>query len=147
MNFECRAFSFDSPAYKAAVLLREDVLRKPFGIEWNDEITAGEDHSFHLGCFINDRLMATLVLQPVDQATIKMRQVAVAFDFQGHGVGTALVRHAEKFAKAAGFVKVVAHARELAIPFYKRLGYHIEGNSFYEVSLRHYFISKELNRE
>lgn len=147
MNFECREFAFDSPVYKVAVLLREDVLRKPLGLEWDDGIAAGEDQSFHLGCFINDRLLATLVLQPIDQTTVKMRQVAVAFDVQGNGVGTTLVRHAEEFAKSAGFIKIVAHARELAIPFYRRLGYHIEGDSFYEVSLRHYFISKELGRE
>jgi predicted N-acetyltransferase YhbS len=73
-----------------------------------------------------------------------MRQVAVLPSAQGHGIGTALVKKAEKVARQRGFKTMVLNARLTAVPFYLRLDYKKEGQEFIEVSLPHYKMSKEL---
>ncbi len=133
MSLGCREFPFGSSEYLASVALREEILRKPLGLEWQLEDFQGEEASHHLGCFLGD-----------DPFTIKMRQVAVAADIQRQGAGTALVCFGEQFAHDAGYQSIVAHARVSALPFYKRLGYTIDGPQFIEVSIPHFRISKPL---
>lgn len=52
-----------------------------------------------------------------------LEDVAVHRDFQGHGIGTALVNHAVAEAKAAGCYKVVLSCFDRLVPFYTRLGF------------------------
>jgi GNAT superfamily N-acetyltransferase len=111
---------------------------------WTHEEIAKEEHSFHLGCFDSRTLLGTLVLTPLDSGTIKMRLVAVAEDVQGQGVGTTLVAFAEQFASERGFSRMTAHARDTAVPFYRKLGYSVEGDAFTQVSIAHFAISKRL---
>jgi GNAT superfamily N-acetyltransferase len=140
----CRELALGSKDYRRALDLRDAILRKPLGLVWTPEELAEEEHSFHLGCFEGEALAGTLVLTPLDPATIRMRQVAVADDLQGRGVGTALVVFAEGFAASKGFHRIVANARDTAVPFYRKLGYLIEGQPFILVSIPHVAISKRL---
>lgn len=144
MKFE--KILFGSPAYRASVALREHVLRKPLGLTWEPGAFDGEETAFHLGCREDGRLVASLILKPLDATTVKMRQVAVANDRQGRGIGSALVNYAEAFAEARGFTRIIAHAREAALTFYRRLHYQVEGDRFLEVGLPHWFIQKQLRR-
>ena len=105
-----------------------------------------EENSFHLGCFADGALVGTLILRPLDAQVLKMRQVAVAPEWQGRGVGSALVRFAEQFAAARGYVTIVAHARSTALHFDRKLGYQEEGVTFLEVGLPHISIRKTLPR-
>jgi GNAT superfamily N-acetyltransferase len=140
----CREYAFGSAEYQAAVQLREAVLRRPMGLMLTAADFAGEDSSFHLGCFSAGKLVGTLILRPLDRLTLKMRQVAVAPGWQGRGIGTALVNFAEQFAAERGYVRIVAHARSTALRFYHKLGYQEEGAPFLEQNLPHSAIRKVL---
>lgn len=143
MNLSYKQILFGSPAYEASLQLRDEILRKPLGLSVELALDE-EDGSFHIGCHDNLRLVGTLTLKPIDAVTLKMRQVAIAIDYQNKGVGTELVRFAEKFAAEAGYQMIIAHARETAVTFYRRMGYSVDEKMFLEVSLPHYRISKEL---
>lgn len=125
-----------------AVALREEVLRKPLGLTWEPGAFTGEDQSFHAGYFEGQRLVGTLILRPLNDITLRMRQVAVAFDRQGQGIGTALILFAENFARVNGFREITAHARLAAIPFYEKMDYTAEGETFPELSIPHRRIFK-----
>ncbi len=144
MSLTCRTFPYGSPDYTASLALREAVLRKPLGLDWELDAFDGEGYSFHLGAFSDDRLLGCLILKPTSATHLKMRQVAVSPDTQGHGIGTKLVIFAEEFARHSGYRQITAHARDTAIPFYRKLGYAIIGASFLELSIPHYLISKDL---
>ena len=144
MNLVCRQFAFDSLSYKAGLDLRLEILRRPLGLSWTEADLRGEESSLHMGAFAEDHLVAVLILVPLESDTIKMRQVAVAAEVQGRGVGAQLVRFAEDVARSAGFRWMTAHARETAVSFYERLGYSVEGERFIEVSIPHFVIRKEL---
>ncbi len=133
-----------SVAYEESIALRYQVLRKPLGLSYDPAELAGEKDSFHLALRKGAVLVACLVLKPLDERCIKMRQLAVRESSQGKGVGRELVNYAESFAKGRGYVEIVLHARETARGFYWKLGYEAEGNSFAEVGLPHLFMRRML---
>ncbi|MCX6907481.1 MAG: GNAT family N-acetyltransferase [Verrucomicrobia bacterium] len=145
-GLRCGEFAFGSGTYRESVRLREEVLRRPLGLSWEPDAFDGEDTSFHLGCFAGDELAGTLVLRPLNAATLKMRQVAVSPAWQSRGAGTMLVRFAEHFAAARGYSSIVAHARATALGFYHKHGYRADGDNFLEVSIPHVGIQKTLLR-
>ena len=139
-----REIIHNSPEYEATVKLRHEILRAPIGLEFPNEGLQQENAHFHLACYCNDELAACLVLVPIDEREIKMRQVAVAEDFQRRGVGRALVEFSEQFARERGFKTTTLHARQNAVAFYEKLGYEKCGADFIEVTLQHWKMQKTL---
>lgn len=136
---------FGTPEYDEAVRLRYEVLRKPLGLEFTPEQLAAEYADYHLAAFAaNGALVGYLNLTPVDDLTVKMRQVAVVPGLQGRGIGKALVEASEVLARRLGFRWMLLHARETAVPFYLRGGYAVAGDRFEEVTIPHLKMEKEL---
>ena len=134
----CRVIRHRSPEYFAALKLRDALLRAPLGLQYSEEDIAAEADSLHIIAERFGEIIATLQLVPLDDGhTMKMRQVVVAENLQGSGVGRALVAFSEKCAEENGRCQIVLHARENVLGFYKSLGYEIEGEGFEEVGLPH----------
>ena len=133
-----------SPEYEETVALRDEILRRPLGLRFTPEVLGAESGDMHLACYENGALVGCLILSPGDAGTIKMRQVAVAEQLQGRGVGRALVERSEEIAREHGFREMVLHARDTAVPFYERLGYERVGEQFQEVNLPHWKMRKSL---
>jgi predicted GNAT family N-acyltransferase len=134
-------------AYAATLALREAILRKPLGIVFKPEDLPNEGKSFHLACWLDGVLIACVVLEPVDDRQVRLRQVAVAQDCQRMGIGTRLIAYAEAFLVDRGYHQIVLHARQMAVAFYERLGYRKEGDRFIEVTIPHFTMRKELRQE
>lgn len=139
-----RTVAIGSAEYRDAIRLREAVLRAPLGLTLSAEELAVEPQCEHFVALAGTEVVATLLLIPLDAETVKMRQVAVAPARQGGGIGAGLVRFAEEAAQARGFRRLVAHARGTAVPFYQRLGYTVEGDTFLEQTIPHRRVSKAL---
>lgn len=136
---------FATPEYDESVALRDAVLRRPLGLAFSPEQLAAEWSDLHLAAFDTiGRMVGILLLTPVAEKTIKMRQVAVAPEYQGKGVGAVLVRASEEEARKRGFEKMVLNARETAVSFYLRLGYDKVGDRFEEVTIPHFKMEKTL---
>ncbi len=88
--------------------------------------------------------MAVLLLQPVDEQTLQMRQVAVRPASQGTGIGSQLIAFAEEFALQHGYRLMMAHARGTALGFYLWMGYTAEGEEFMEQTIPHRLVTKTL---
>ena len=139
-----REFSPGTRDYEQALLLREAVLRTPLGLALTEEELADESNCRHLGGFDGERLTAVLLLRPLDEQTVKMRQVAVHPEFQALGLGSQLVAFAESFAKERGFTQMAAHARATALAFYRKAGYKVLGDDFIEATIPHRLVTKQL---
>lgn len=131
-----------SEEYRSELELRNRILRIPLGLDILDDDLTKEDNDIHLGAFTGGRLAGTLVLTPLNESELKMRQVAVDDEFQNRGIGKKLVEWSEKFAGENGYRKIVMHARDSAVPFYEKLGYSKEGGLFLEVTIPHYTLYK-----
>lgn len=133
-----------SPAYEETVALRDDILRRPLGLVYPPEMLGAEASDYHLACYSDGVLAGCLILTPIDERTVQMRQVAVAEAMQGTGIGRAMVERSEEIARAQGFAEMVLNARDTAIPFYDRLGYERVGEEFEEVGIRHWRMRKDI---
>ncbi len=152
MQVTVKLINFGSTEYQMEVALRRRVLRQPLGLEFSEKDLASDAENVHFGASVHDsahgnegaRLIGCLFLTKADQQTVKMRQVAVAPENQGQGIGKRLVAFAEEWARENGFVNISLKARESAIPFYLALGYEPSGPVFQEVTLPHRQMSKLL---
>jgi GNAT superfamily N-acetyltransferase len=136
-----------SADYKRLVELRFEILRKPLGLGFSPEQLAGENTDFHLAALENGHPLACLVLSPLSGDTVKLRQMAVSREWQRKGLGTALIRYAEKWADEHGFEYIKLHARKTAAGFYNKLGYTTDNNVFTEVGIPHLLMQKSLKAE
>ena len=137
---------FATPEYDETVNLRDSILRKPLNLSFSEEELAEEYTDIHLAAYDAAWILrGCLVLTPKSENVIKMRQVAVVSDVQGTGIGRAMVEKSEIVARSRGYTRMELNARDTAVPFYEKLGYHTEGGMFEEVSIAHFKMAKELN--
>jgi predicted GNAT family N-acyltransferase len=130
--------------YRNARDLRERVLRKPLGLPLRDIDTVA-DAEEELFCAVRgDTVIACLQLKPIDAVTMKLRQMAVEPAFQKSGVGSALVRFAEQWARTRSLASIVLDARVEAVRFYTRLGYVLDGQPFESVGIPHQKMKRAL---
>jgi predicted GNAT family N-acyltransferase len=135
---------FDSGLYRQNLKLRAGILRQPLGLELVDEDTANDAHEHHFSVTVGNKAIACVQLRPLNAQTLKLRQMAVAEEFRGKGMGAALVRFAEGWARDAGFRTIMMHARATAVGFYEKLGYISEGEPFEECTIPHIVMRKRL---
>ncbi len=77
-----REVAHGSPEYWATVELRDAVLRKPLGLRFSQEELEAEKDCYHVACYRGVRLVGCLVLQPLADGDVRMKQVAVTPDMQ-----------------------------------------------------------------
>ncbi len=134
---ELTRIELNTPLYDRVVALRRQVLRTPLGLDFTAEELATEANDIHLAACKDETPVACLLLTHVSAEEVKMRQVAVAPEWQGEGVGSLLVAFSERVAREAGYGLMTLHARETAVPFYLKAGYECLGEPFEEVTLPH----------
>lgn len=146
MNFYVDKVDFGTPECDDILHLRYEVLRKPLNLVFYEKDISEEYRDIHLGGYnvFSDELAGCLLLRPLPDNRIKMRQVAVRPELQGQGIGRILVLYSEKWSREHGFEIMELNARLQAVPFYEKLGYSKKGDMFKEVGLDHYYMCKTL---
>lgn len=134
---EIRLIAYGSDDYAAELQLRDRVLRKPLGMSLFDEDFTRDKADIHIAAFYDNVLVGCLLLLPVTESILKMRQVAVDETFRSKGLGGMMVVFAEKYAQNHGFKKIELHARETAVAFYQKHNYAVTANQFFEVGIPH----------
>ena len=135
---------FDSEEYIETVALRYKVLREPLGLDYSKEALENDANEYHIAASQENRIIGILLLRPLNDNVVKMRQVAVHPDFQGQGIGQKLVEYSETFARNIGFETIELHAREVALKFYKSQSYSVVGNQFQEIGIPHFKMTKSI---
>lgn len=131
-----KEISFASVQYEAMKRFREEALRLPLGLTLSGEDIEGENIQIHIAAVHDDgTIIGTVLLKPLSQSHVKLRQMAVSPLSQRNGIGRELVRFAEETALAMGFNNIELHARIYAQGFYEKLGYRAAGEPFIEVTL------------
>lgn len=136
MNTTFKVITHGSHDYQKCVSLREDILRKPLGLDFTCEELEKEKAHIHIGGFVGDDLCATAVLVPQNNV-LKMQRVAVREDLQGKGIASAMMKFCEDYALEKGFKEIYCHARETAVPFYQKNHYLPDGEPFMETTIPH----------
>lgn len=145
MPIRISAVAYGSAPYHDMLALRRRLLRMPLGLVLTEAQLEAEQDQVHLALWHDDVVSGTLLLVPPDAAGVaKLRQMAVASELQGRGLGAALVRRAEAMLRQPVARRIELSARETVIGFYERLGYRVEGEPFIEVTVAHRRMGKTL---
>ncbi len=133
--------------WKAYFELRFDILRAPWGQAKGSEQTTDEAQHQHFA-FFNDANQIIGVGR-LDQTAPKVGQVrfmAVDANQQGKGIGKAIMDEIQAVCKAQGCLQIILHAREVALPFYQKLGYQlVEPSHLLFGEIQHYLMQKTLD--
>lgn len=144
-TYTVQQIEFATPEYDEMVRLRYDVLRKPLGREFTEAQLAEEYADALFGIYdAHNNLLGCLIMTEKNSETLKMRQVAVAENAQGKGIGGEMVRAVEHWSSHKNYKIIELHAREVAVNFYKNLGYTVVGAPFEEVGIPHSAMVKKL---
>jgi len=133
-----------SREYQQMVTLRNEILRRPLGLQFTPEELEKEKEEILIGAFEEEKMLGCCMLIMEAPNSVRLRQMAVLNNLQGKGIGRALMQFAENIARDRGFQKITMHARKTAIGFYEKLGYRISGQEFEEVTIPHYIMEKML---
>jgi len=133
-----------SEEYKQMIRLRDEILRRPLGLQFTPEELEKEKHNLHIAAYEDDQMLGCCMLVEEEPGTVRLRQMAVINDLQGKGIGRALMQFAENLARDRGFKKITMHARKNAVGFYEKMGYRKRGEEFEEITIPHYVMEKDL---
>ncbi len=136
--------AFESSEYQTSLTLRENILRTPLGKILSQSDTCDDDQQLHFGMFNESDLVACVVIKPLNPSQVKLRQMAVSNDYQGQNIGRRLIRKTEVTLHEKGFKIIELNARKVALGFYKKLGYVMEGDYFLENGIEHIRMMKTL---
>jgi len=122
---------------RETVFIREQHV--PEALEWDGEDEAAQ----HL-------LAETCSGEPIATARMlgdgHIGRVAVLQPWRGQGVGTSLMRRLLEAAQELGYRELFLDAQLPALPFYSRLGFCAEGDSFMDAGIAHRHMRLVLDR-
>jgi predicted GNAT family N-acyltransferase len=133
-----------SKEYRQMLKLRDDILRRPLGLGFDQVEIDKEKENVLIGAFEDDDMLGCCMLVEEKPGTVRLRQMAVLNDLQGKGIGRALMNFAENLARDRGYSVLSMHARKYATGFYEKMGYKIASEEFNEVTIPHYVMEKKL---
>jgi predicted GNAT family N-acyltransferase len=127
----------------AALALRHRVFCGEQGVSEAQESDGRDGQALHLVALAGAELVGTCRLL-FEGRTAKLGRMAVERPHRGRGVGRALLRAAEREARAAGARRVALHAQTGALGLYERGGYVARGGTFMEAGIEHVAMEKRL---
>jgi N-acetylglutamate synthase-like GNAT family acetyltransferase len=130
--------------YLQMVNLRDIVLRRPLGLTFSHDELLAEKDEILIACIDDGEMLGCCMLVKMDNETVRLRQMAVAPNLHGKGIGASIINFAENLARDKGFKKMTMHARDTAIGFYNKFGYALKGKQFIEVNVPHHVMEKQL---
>ncbi|MDD2792715.1 MAG: GNAT family N-acetyltransferase [Sediminibacterium sp.] len=139
-----KMIQYGSPEYEQMVALRRQMLRKPLGLDFTEQELHSEEKNVLLGCFDEEVMEGCCMLIQTAPGVVRLRQMAVLSGLQGKGIGRVLMSFAENVARDRQFQKIIMHARTSTVPFFEKLGYHVTGEPFVELTIQHVVMEKEL---
>ena len=113
-----------------------------FGLTLSPEQLAKEKEDILIAAFEEDEMLGCCILTPLDDDTLRLRQMAVQKNLQGKGIGESIMSFAETLARDKGYKTLMMHARDTAVGFYERFGYKVKGDGFTEVNIPHHIMEK-----
>jgi GNAT superfamily N-acetyltransferase len=140
---ELMSVRLGSADYQKTITLRQAVLLEPFGIPLI-AAQADDQRAVHLAAFQAESCVGCLLLIDRGGGTWQLRQMAVTPELQRQGIGQKLVSFAVDWAREAGGTRLMAHAREPAVPFYERAGFSVERDPYIQVGLPHRTVALRL---
>ena len=163
---------FGTPEHAQELELRNEVLRKPLGLDLYAQDLASEKSCIRIAAFLPGQpleaptagpespapLVGSLLLFPLDEpASWQLKQMAVREDCRNLQIGRRMLEFAEelileKEKSPAGqncqrTFNFILNARKIALGFYEKSGYKIASEEFMELGIPHYRMEKVFHKK
>jgi predicted GNAT family N-acyltransferase len=127
----------------AALELRERVFCEEQGVSVEADRDGRDPEATHIVAVDGGRVIGTCRLL-FRGGVARLGRLAVEPDRRGDGVGAAILREADRMARAAGADAISLHAQTYAKELYLRDGYEVRGATFVEEGIEHVSMEKPL---
>lgn len=92
----------------------------PLEVEFDDHDTPDTKYIVIIDDFLP---IATCRLYAINESSVMLGRIVVLPEYRGKGIGTLVVKEAEKWAKELNFTTLVVESRDNKIHFYEKMGY------------------------
>jgi len=126
--------------------LRWKLLRAPWNQPEGSEVDTLEEQCFHVMAIDNrENVIAVARLQFNTNDEAQIRYMAVSQTHRNQGIARELMKKMEQHVQTASYTNIILDARETAVAFYKKLGYHVNRKSYLLFDeIQHFRMSKSL---
>lgn len=135
---------YGSNLYAETLRLRAAILRTSLGLILSDEELADDARRQHFCALAAGAVIGSVSLKPLGAHALQLKQMAVAGDWQGEGIGARLLAFAEAWARRHDYGVIILNARIGAEGFYAKHGYVPQGEPFEENTIPHVRMTKRL---
>jgi predicted GNAT family N-acyltransferase len=139
-----KQIDFGTAEYRQMLALRYEILRKPLGLQFTPEELEQEKNDILIAAFEEEKMLGCCFLTAMGNQHVKLRQLAVQNNLQGKGIGASLMNFAENIARDRGFRTIQLNARKVALEFFEKQGYKVDGEEFIQLGIPHYLMKKKL---
>ncbi len=123
LTMDMRRIEYGSPEYETTLDLRNEIFRKPQGLNLRDEDLSREALCDMFCGFIGDKIIATIFLAKIDDSMARIKAVMILEEYRGTGLGKFIMNYAEDVARNQGYKYIKLLSRMSAEAFYEKLGY------------------------
>lgn len=141
---EIKIINYGGEDYQKTLELRDTILRIPINLRLSEDDTKEDHKRIHMAAFLENEMIACLMISEDSPKVFRIRQVAVKPTLQKLGIGSALMSFAEDYAKENGAKEITLHARRVAENFYEKLDYKQTGKEFQERNIPHIKMYKNI---
>lgn len=135
---------YDSEQYLDSITLRNEVFRKPFGLDIKNDNLEDDKAMDMYGAYINDKLIGTVFLKENDNSTVQIKTVGILDEFRGIGLGRYLIEFIENLARERGYTQAKLMGRMSCKGFYVKLGYQAVSEPYDYKTIPHLDMTKTL---
>ena len=125
-------------SWEETIPLRHQVLWPNKKIEYC--YVEGDQTAWHYGVFELEKLVSVASIFPENKSA-RLRKFATAENYQGQGIGTAVIKHIISELKSKEVTEFWCDARESAIGFYERFEMRVEGEKFFKGHIPYFKMS------
>ena len=130
--------------YFQLIRLREEVFVIEQGIPLEIELDDHDDHALHVIAKDGRQVVGTARLV-VNESSGKIGRMAVKQRYRRQQIGHALMKEIQCAAREQRLSRLILHAQEPAVNFFRRFGFQPEGDRFDEGGRPHRKMVKEMN--
>ena len=125
--------------------LRYITLREPWSQPLGSEKDDEDQIAQQFALIENGEVKGAGRLDIINSTTAQVRYFCVSQSAERRGFGRKIMESIEEEAKKKGISKIILHARENAVPFYKSLGYTITEKSYLLFEeIQHWLMEKKI---
>jgi len=103
--------------------VRIQAMARQHGISLDEEFDEHDNDCRYIVLLDNDFPIATCRMFPADDEILQIGRVVVLEEYRGKGLGRMTVLEAEAWGRELGYTKAAVDSRDVAVGFYKTLGY------------------------